>query len=152
MKKTLIPAIAILLGSLLGAAGASLAAGPEKFGKPLGGSPRVALEKLTSNPDEWNGKTVTTEGPVSAVCANKGCWMELEGMRVTFKDYGFFVPKDGAGSTAVVEGVFSVTTIPEATAKHYAKETPGGKPDQIKGDQKELSFEATGVEITRAAK
>lgn len=40
----------------------------------------------------------------------------------------------------------------EATAKHYAGETPGGKPEAIKGDQKELSFEATGVELSRAAK
>ena len=66
-----------------------------------------------------------------------------------FKDYGFFVPTDSAGETAVLEGVFSVKTIPEATAKHYAEETPGGKPDAIKGDQKELSFLASGVELAK---
>lgn len=70
-------------------------------------------------------------------------------IRVTFKDYGFFVPKDIAGATAVVEGLFEVKTVHEATAKHYAGETPGGKPDEIKGDQEELSFVATGVELTR---
>ena len=48
-----------------------------------------------------------------------------------------------------MEGVFSVKTIPEATAKHYASETPGGKPDAIKGDQKELSLVASGVELAR---
>ena len=45
--------------------------------------------------------------------------------------------------------VFSVKTIPEAKAKHYAGETPGGKPDAIKGDQKELSLVASGVELER---
>ena len=131
-------------------------AGPGKFGKPIGDSPKVALEQLTSSPDDWNGKTVTTEGPVAAVCTQKGCWMTLgdgaKKVRVTFKDYKFFVPKDAGGATAVVEGVFKVQTIPEATAKHYEGETPGGKPDAIKGAQKELSFEASGVELTRPAK
>jgi hypothetical protein len=72
-----------------------------------------------------------------------------QSVRVTFKDYGFFVPMDSAGATAVMEGVFSVRTIPEATAKHYASETPGGKPDPIKGDQKELNLVASGVELMR---
>jgi uncharacterized protein DUF4920 len=126
----------------------------EPFGKPLAGAQRVALADLQKSPDAWAGKTIRTEGPVSAVCQRRGCWMALgagkDAVRVTFKDYGFFVPKDIAGATATVEGVFSVHTVPEATAKHYAGETPGGKPDEIKGDQKELSFEATGVEIRRA--
>jgi hypothetical protein len=73
-------------------------------------------------------------------------------VRVTFKDYGFFVPKDSAGATAVLEGVFKVKTVPEATARHYAQETPGGKPDAIKGDQQELSLVASGVELARTAK
>ena len=72
-----------------------------------------------------------------------------QSVRVTFKDYGFFVPKDSAGQTAVLEGVFTVKTIPEKTAKHYAGETPGGKPDAIQGDQKELSFLASGVELSK---
>ena len=50
-----------------------------------------------------------------------------------------------------MEGVFNVRTIPEATAKHYAEETPSGKPDAIKGDQKELSLVASGVEMARTS-
>jgi hypothetical protein len=104
----------------------------------------------------YSGKTVKTEGTVSDVCQGSGCWMTLKSgdqtVRVTFKDYGFFVPIDSAGATAVMEGVFSVKTIPEATAKHYAEETPGGNPDAIKGDQKELSLVASGVELARPGK
>jgi hypothetical protein len=131
----------------------SLAAAAGKFGAPLGDSPKVALADLVKDPAAWSGKTVKTEGVVSAVCQGSGCWMTLksgdQSVRVTFKNYGFFVPIDSAGATAVMEGVFSVRTIPEATAKHYAEETPGGKPDAIKGDQKELSFVASGVELAR---
>ena len=131
----------------------SLLAASGKFGAPVGDAPKVALADLVKDPSAWSGKTVKTEGVVSTVCQEKGCWMTLksgdQSVRVTFKDYGFFVPKDSAGATAVMEGVFSVKTIPEAKAKHYAGETPGGKPDAIKGDQKELSLVASGVEIAR---
>lgn len=131
----------------------SLAASAGKFGAPVGDSPKVDLADLVKEPAAWSGKTVKTEGVISTVCQQKGCWMTLKSgdssVRVTFKDYGFFVPKDSAGMTVVMEGVFSLKTIPEATAKHYAEETPGGKLDTIKGDQKELSLVASGVEIGR---
>ncbi|MEO8586812.1 MAG: DUF4920 domain-containing protein [Acidobacteriota bacterium] len=131
----------------------SLLAAAGKFGAPLGASPKVALADLVKDPATFSGKTVKTEGVVSTVCQEKGCWMILKSgdhsVRVTFKDYGYFVPKDSAGATAVMEGVFSVKTIPEKTAKHYAGETSGGQPDAIKGDQKELSLVASGVEIAK---
>ena len=134
----------------------SALAGSEKFGAALSDAGTVALADLVARPDAWAGKTVRTEGPVSAVCSQRGCWMVLKSgeksVRVTFKDYGFFVPKDAAGSVATVEGVFKVATLPEATAKHYAGETPGGKPETIKGDQKELSLVASGVELTRPSR
>ena len=146
--KRIAPALLLLLPLCL--LGAAEKAG--KFGAPLGDAPKVALADLVKDPATWSGKTVKTEGVVSSVCQAKGCWMTLKSrdtsVRVTFKSYGFFVPIDSAGATAVMEGVFSVKTIPEATAKHYAGETPGGKPDAIKGDQKELSLVASGVELT----
>ena len=134
----------------------SLLAAAGKFGAPLGDSPKVALADLVKDAVSYSGKTVKTEGTVSAVCQGSGCWMTLkssdQSVRVTFKDYGFFVPMDSAGATAAMEGVFTVRTIPEATAKHYAEETPGGKPDAIKGDQKELSLVASGVELVRPSR
>jgi len=147
--KRIAPVLLLLLPlSLLAAAG--------RFGAPLGDSPKIALADLVKDAAAWSGKTVKTEGTVSSVCQEKGCWMILKSgeasVRVTFKDYGFFVPKDSAGATAVLEGVFKVKTVPEATARHYAQETPGGKPDAIKGDQQELSLVASGVELARTAK
>ncbi len=149
-----LPPVALLLAALLLPHALRAAAG--RFGAPLGDAPRVALADLVKDPAAWSGKTVKTEGTVSAVCQEKGCWMLLKSgeksVRVRFKDYGFFVPMDAAGATAVMEGVFSLKTIPEATAKHYAKESPGGNPDAVKGDQQELSFLASGVELSKPAR
>ncbi len=141
----LLAAALLLPLSLLAAAG--------RFGAPIGDAPKVALADLVKDAERYSGRTVRTEGTVSAVCQEKGCWMILKSgdksVRVTFKDYGFFVPKGAAGATAVLEGVFSVKTIPEKTAKHYAAETPGASADAIKGDQKELSLLASGVELSK---
>lgn len=92
---------------------------------------------------------------VREVCQKKGCWMILADgkttVRVTFKDYGFFVPKDLAGRSVLVEGVLTETVISEADARHYAEDA--GKPKaeiaKIKGDQRELGFEATGVRVVQ---
>ena len=128
--------------------------GVKTFGKPLVGQPAVpivSIEELVARPAAYAGRTIHTEGTIAAVCAKKGCWMTLgpgaAPIRVTFQDYGFFVPKDAAGATATLEGVFLVAKIPEATAKHYAGETPGGKPEAVRGEQQELSIVATGVEL-----
>lgn len=92
---------------------------------------------------------------VKEVCQKKGCWMILtdgkSSVRVTFKDYGFFVPKDLAGHLVVVEGVLSEEVLTEDEARHYAEDAGKTKReiDKIKGDQRELSFEATGVRIVQ---
>ena len=127
----------------------------KKFGKPLAGLPAVTVAQLVASPQTYAGKTIRTEGRIAAVCAEKGCWMTLgesaRPIRVTFESYAYFVPKNAAGSTARLEGVFKVAKIPEATAKHYAGETPGGRPEAVRGEQQELSIVATGVELVPAA-
>lgn len=136
----------------------ALAAEPAKDvvlrGEKLKGAPTVTLEKLLASPEEHAGKTVTLEGKVRAACQKKGCWMELAadekspGVRVTFKDYAFFVPKDCAGSTAKLEGQVKVAELSADEAKHYASE--GAKVAQGKdGKAREVQLVATGVELRR---
>jgi hypothetical protein len=70
------------------------------------------------------------------------------GVRVTFKDYGFFVPLDSAGSTAKVEGVVKVAMLDDAKAKHYEAEgatVPKGKD----GKYREVQLVAVGVELRK---
>jgi hypothetical protein len=95
--------------------------------------------------------SIALTATVAEVCQVKGCWMILlDGdtkVRVTFKDYGFFMPKDLAGAKVVVEGVLSEEVLSEKDARHYAEDAGKSKAEiaKIKGDQRELGFEATGV-------
>jgi hypothetical protein len=123
-------------------------------GEKLKGSPAVELAKVLETPSDYEGKTVTVEAKVRKACEKKGCWMELAaadkgvGVRVTFKDYGFFVPLDSAGSTAKVEGTVKVALLDEAKAKHLEAEgatVPKGKD----GKYREVQLVATGVELKK---
>ena len=123
-------------------------------GDKLKGAPRVELAALLSKPSDSDGKTVQLEGTVRKACSRKGCWMELAtgdkgpGVRVTFKDYGFFVPLDSAGSTAKVEGVVKVAALSDETAKHDEAEgatVPRGKD----GKPQEVQLVASAVELHR---
>ncbi len=60
--------------------------------------------KMNSNDSLLN---VSVKGEIIETCAVKGCWMTIangdsEPMRVRFKDYGFFVPTEGAGGKETV--------------------------------------------------
>ncbi|MEO1272693.1 MAG: DUF4920 domain-containing protein, partial [Myxococcota bacterium] len=113
----------------------------------------VPLKDVFDKAGEFSGKTVKVEGKVQSVCKKKGCWLVLQtdeaiarDVRITFKDYGFFAPKDSAGKQAVVEGIFSRTLVKEADRKHLAED--GGKdPSTVKGDAEEYRLVATGLEI-----
>ncbi len=97
---------------------------------------------------------VKLEAKIDAVCQKKGCWMDLDlgngtTMKVRFKDYEFFVPKDADGKMAVVEGKAKLETIDVSTLKHYAEDA--GKSEEeiaaITESETAYSFEAFGVII-----
>lgn len=106
---------------------------------------------------KFNGKEaleVKLAANIEEVCAKKGCWMVLKlggdkNMRVTFKDYEFFVPKDAAGKLATVQGVATMDTTDVATLKHYAQDAGDSQEeiDAITAPEFNYSFEATGVII-----
>jgi len=129
--------------------------GVVKRGEPLSATPPTELASVLKTPADFAGKTVKTEGVVAKACSKKGCWMELQtaagegGMRVSFKDYAFFVPLDAAGSKAVIEGTVEVKTLSKEDAAHLEGE--GAKIGRnAKGEPQELAFVASGVELTRA--
>lgn len=122
-------------------------------GEKLSGAPKVALADLLASPAQYTGKTVQVQAHVRKACERKGCWMELAegngpGVRVTFKDYAFFVPTQSAGYLATVEGEVQVATLSDERAKHYASEgatVPKG-PD---GKPQEVQLVARGVELRK---
>ncbi|MEP1094210.1 MAG: DUF4920 domain-containing protein [Cyclobacteriaceae bacterium] len=87
------------------------------------------------------------EGVVEEVCQSKGCWMKIkneqgQSIRVTFKDYGFFVPKDIAGRVVIFEGSATLADLEEDLAKHYADDS-GKEYDEAM--RKEVAIVASGV-------
>lgn len=114
---------------------------------------RTTLDAVAAKAPEMAGKTVQVTGTVKSACAKKGCWMILAGdtarARITFKDYGFFVPLDAAGADAIVEGAVEVKTLSDAERAHLAEDA-GKKVDEI--PQHELRLVATAVELKRPAK
>ena len=125
-------------------------------GDVLGDSPLVSLQDVMSDVDAYVDayldKKVTVEGSVNNVCQMKGCWMELvadnasSGVRVTFKDYGFFVPTDSQGRAATLEGVFETNVFSKADADHLIAEGVE-LTRNADGTATELSFVAAGVEL-----
>ena len=98
---------------------------------------------------------VKVSGTIDGVCQAKGCWMNIvsntdkskESMFVKFKDYGFFMPLDASGNTAILEGkVFKEETSVDEL-RHYA-EDEGKSPEEIAAITEpvtELKFMAHGV-------
>ncbi len=90
-------------------------------------------------------------------CTRRGCWMELSqgldpsfpGCRVTFKDYGFFVPLDSAGASARVQGTVDVTTVGAPEVAHLESEGARFASKQPDGTAREVRIVATGVELWR---
>lgn len=112
--------------------------------------PNIALNDLVNKSAEFDNKTVTTEGTINKVCQKKGCFFILQSggemARISFKDYSFFVPTNTTGAKVKLNGTFSVKTISEEDAKHYAEDA-GSNPDAITGPQKEYALVATSVVI-----
>lgn len=174
MKAKLVPALAILTVACTqnasapdapdptqeaGAPTAADAAGPESFGAPVSeAGAALSLATIMEKPEEFASKTVRVAGEVRTVCQKKGCWMELAssdakdgpGARVTFKDYGFFVPKDCAGSRALIEGTIEVKTLPADEVAHLEGEGAKVAAKAADGSAKEIRIVADGVKLWKS--
>lgn len=119
--------------------------------EPQNTQPVSALPELLARADSVIG---CFEGPVVEVCQKKGCWMTLDlghnqVARVTFKDYGFFVPKTAGGRLAIVKGVARKEIITVEMLRHYAQDRGASKEEieAIKEPETEWSIVAEGVII-----
>ena len=92
------------------------------------------------------------------VCEKKGCWMEVSDgsnkIRTFFADYGFTVPKHILGKNVRMQGTLEQKKVSVQKRRHYARDA-GAKESEvakIKGDQVQVQFVATGVDIVAMAK
>jgi HD superfamily phosphodiesterase len=114
----------------------------------------IDLAKLVSEMDDSDSLDAVVEAKVTEVCQAKGCWMKVElpngeSMRVTFKDYGFFMPKDLAGKSVKMNGVAKIEETDLETLKHFAEDA--GKPkeeiEKITEPRMDYKFVASGVKL-----
>lgn len=99
---------------------------------------------------------VKFKATIKDVCQKKGCWMNLvlaneKESFVRFKDYGFFMPKNAAGSEAIVNGKAFVSIESIDELKHYAKDAGKSQAaiDSIVAPKTNYSFLANGVLIQK---
>tara|TARA_B100001248_G_scaffold155345_1_gene116942 strand:- start:28 stop:486 length:459 start_codon:yes stop_codon:yes gene_type:complete len=97
---------------------------------------------------------VKIEGEILSSCPKKGCWMKIsvekDTVLVRFKDYGFFVPKNGIeGKSTIINGKLSVDTLSIAQLQHYAEDAGKSKEEiaLISKPEITISFLADGVLI-----
>lgn len=97
---------------------------------------------------------IKIEAEILSTCPKKGCWMKIKAeedtILVRFKDYGFFVPKDGVvGNKTVINGKLSVDTLSVAQLRHYAEDAGKSKEEinKIINPEISMTFLANGVMI-----
>ena len=136
------------------AAPATAGSAPANFGAAFEPGPVVALTSLLSNPQAYAEQSVITEGRVQRACSRKGCWMEIgegeDACRVTFKDYGFFVPTDSAGAQARVQGKITTQRIEPARVAHLEAEGARFRNRQADGSATEVTLIASAVTLARS--
>jgi len=125
----------------------------EVFGSPFDSDAQpLSLTELINQSKKLEGQQVIADGTIKEVCQKKGCFFMLadgeKQARITFKDYGFFIPTNTAGKYVKIAGTFNVKELSKEKAKHYAEDA-GEDPDEVDGPQKEYSLVATSVKIMK---
>jgi len=111
-----------------------------------------AVDLLADPASFASDEPILVEGTVVDVCQKAGCWMVLSDggnqIRVTVKEHGFSVDKDGTGAWAKVQGLLQSVEVPAETVEHFEGES--NRPDLIpEKPGTNWQIIATGVEFTK---
>lgn len=127
---------------------------PGVYGADMDGNTVLGTDEMISVVETSGTFSGKVSGEIKEVCTKKGCWFTMdlangEPMRVTFKDYGFFIPTNSQGFPIILEGVATMTETDVETLKHFAEDQGKSKEevDAITAPKREITFEATGVVI-----
>jgi len=111
----------------------------ETFGAVLDAdTEEVSIADLALNSELYLGKKFTVKTPISKVCQKKGCFFIAQQnehiIRVSFKDYGFFIPTDSGGKTVTLMGELIQKQMSKKQADHFAADlqtTAGDKKSSV---------------------
>ena len=140
--------------------------GPKRLSKPVEVTPTfevfgatfpdnetpLSLGDLVKDNDKYLDQEVLLATRIAKVCQKKGCFFIAQDgaatARVSFKDYGFFIPTDSGGKDVVLLGTFSRESVSKEQAEHFAEdlgETTAPGPEQF-----QYSIVASSVKIPRS--
>ena len=125
------------------------------FGVEISDQPTHSYNSIYELAQNGEVNNIILEGEITQTCAKKGCWMDVkvseqDTLMVRFKDYGFFVPKEGVeGLRTVVKGKAKMDTISVEMLRHYAEDAGDSEEEILKIMEPKyvLEFIAEGVLI-----
>lgn len=96
----------------------------ETFGVKLDRSlPKLTMASLVTNSSSFLAKPFQVEARIAKVCQKKGCFFIAQQdqhiLRVSFRDYGFFIPTDSSGKTVTLAGELVQKEISPELAAHF---------------------------------
>ena len=131
----------------------SVTATHEFFGAtlPAEGTPLKLADVIAEN-DRYQDQEILLQTRIAKVCQKKGCFFVAQDgadtARVSFKDYGFFIPTDSGGKDVVLKGVFSRKSVSQQEAEHYAEDL--GEAGAAEPGRYQYSIVASAVKIPRS--
>lgn len=127
---------------------------PKTYGSPITLKDPISLTDAAKTAATYKEREILVNAEIKQVCKEKGCWMAITDgtseMRVTFKDYAFFVPKNIAGKKVRAQGQLVEKEESVSVQKHYLKDAGASAETiaSVKSPKKTVSFIASGVEVT----
>jgi hypothetical protein len=122
------------------------------FGSVITKDNAVEVSTLPELVKDKENVSVKIKGVIKAVCQVKGCWITTDlgngkSMRIRFKDYAFFMPKDADGTTFYAYGIANTETTSVAQLRHYAEDAGKSAEEiaKITEPKVEITFLAEGV-------
>ncbi len=108
------------------------------FGQPIDAPTTTSLVDIAKAPASYRGKVIATEGTVTRVCQEAGCWMAIKDdsgtATVRMHGHTFFVPTTSSGKHARVQGTVVLMKN-------------GRECDEAEALDAKLELDATGVEL-----
>ncbi|PQJ32799.1 DUF4920 domain-containing protein [Nonlabens arenilitoris] len=125
------------------------------YGEKIDASNAIDAVKLGSfyeSMKEGDTMQIKVKGMIQDVCVNKGCWIKLpvndtETAFVKFKDYGFFLPKNGTDKEVILSGKAYKSITPKDELIHYAQDAGESEEEiaKITEDKVTYAFMADGA-------
>ena len=128
---------------------------PYQAGSEFDQTTAISKDELAVVVESFDGqrKEIAFTTEILENCEKKGCWMTVdagsEEVRVSFKDYDFFVPLDSKGHVTTLNGELFYDTLTVDELRHYAMDANATQDslDKITEPIITLSYEATGVYV-----